>query len=87
MSGNVWEWCRTKWVDNYENYDKIEERETLEGEDTRVLRGDSWSDFWFGARCAWRYGRYPHFRYDYWGFRVCVSTSSSLPSRMLVSGY
>jgi len=80
MSGNVWEWCGTKWVDNYAKYDKIEGREALEGDDTRVLRGGSWYNFWNGARCAWRHWFNPHYRLIDWGFRVCVSTSFSLPS-------
>ena len=76
LSGNVWEWCRTKWVDNYENYDKIKEREALEGDDTRVLRGGSWRVGWSRVRCAGRDWGDPHDRNYDWGFRVCVSTSS-----------
>jgi len=80
MSGNVWEWCGTKWVDNYAKYDKIKGREALEGDDTRVLRGGSWFNYWIGARCAWRGWVDPHGRINVRGFRVCVSTSFSLPS-------
>ncbi|MBM3128469.1 MAG: DUF4062 domain-containing protein, partial [Chloroflexi bacterium] len=42
MSGNVWEWCSTKWIENYKDYAKrAKERENLEGTDYRVLRGGS----------------------------------------------
>jgi len=82
MAGDVWEWCGTKWVDNYAEYDKIEKREALEGDDTRVLRGGSWYYFGSGVRCAGRGGDLPRYRSHYYlgGFRVCVSTSFSLPS-------
>jgi len=80
MAGNVWEWCGTKWVDNYDEYDKMEGRETLEGDDVRVLRGGSWDYYWYRVRCAGRNGSLPHVRNNYWGFRVCVTTSFSLPS-------
>ena len=43
MTGNVWEWCRTLYMPNYNNYEKKVSDEP-EGEDTRVLRGGSWVD-------------------------------------------
>ena len=40
MSGNVWEWCRTKWSDSHEG----KSDDASEGTDARVLRGGaSWS--------------------------------------------
>ncbi len=80
MSGNVWEWCATRWVDNYENYGRIAGREDPEGDASRVLRGGSWWYLWCRVRCAWRYGYNPYWLYGDWGFRVCVSTSSPFPS-------
>ncbi|MBI4675726.1 MAG: SUMF1/EgtB/PvdO family nonheme iron enzyme [Chloroflexi bacterium] len=53
MSGNVWEWCATKWVENYQEYGTQEDN-SLEGDALRVLRGGS---FAIGARlvrCAGR---------------------------------
>jgi len=40
MSGNIWEWCSTVWVDNYEEYE-AKVTENLEGDASRVLRGCS----------------------------------------------
>ncbi|MEE8389518.1 MAG: SUMF1/EgtB/PvdO family nonheme iron enzyme [Anaerolineae bacterium] len=65
VAGNVWEWCGTKWVDDYKKYDEIEGREALEGDATRVLR------------CAGRNWFNPRNRVNRRGFRVCVSTSFS----------
>jgi formylglycine-generating enzyme required for sulfatase activity len=50
MSGNVWEWCVTKWRSNY----KSEAANTPEGTDSRVLRGGSWLVASQGARVAYR---------------------------------
>ena len=74
-------------MDNYENYAKIDEREALEGDAPRVLRGGSWGDYWGGVRCAGRFRYLAHYRdIHLGGFRVCVS-ASSLTSRVLASGY
>jgi len=58
MAGNVWEWTQSF-------YD--------ESKDYRVLRGGSWFDYRYFARCANRNGNYPYDRYSYVGFR-CVRT-------------
>jgi len=73
-SGNVWEWCSTKWIENYKGYDKkIKERESLEGDDLRVLRGGAFYNESSRVRAAsrFRYGSYYWFR-DL-GFRVVAS--------------
>jgi len=83
LAGNVWEWCLTKRLGSYAEYDRREEREDREGEDPRVVRGGSWSNVWSGTRCA-RRNRYSPDSRDYIrGFRACASTSS--PSSILVS--
>jgi formylglycine-generating enzyme required for sulfatase activity len=78
MSGNVWEWCQTRWVDSYKDYDKgARERESPEGDALRVVRGGAWLDLsgWF-ARCACRGGGSPDLQLRYIGFRgVGVSGS------------
>ncbi|MBN1873086.1 MAG: SUMF1/EgtB/PvdO family nonheme iron enzyme, partial [Anaerolineae bacterium] len=53
MSGNVWEWTLTQWVDNYEKYDKTENNQ-IEGDFRRVLRGGAFFDYGGYARCASR---------------------------------
>jgi len=73
MSGNVWEWCRTKWQGSYEDY---RDDNALEGSGLRVLRGGSFYDLRRLARCAFRRGSYPDFGWDDSGFRVVVSPIS-----------
>ena len=40
MSGNVYEWCATEWLDSYKDYLKKENNKP-EGDSLRVLRGGS----------------------------------------------
>ncbi len=62
MSGNVWEWCLTK-------YDTNENR--LDGNDVRVLRGGSWaSGTSVHLRADYRDGYHPSYGDDLWGFRI-----------------
>jgi len=77
MSGNVWEWCSTKWADNYKGYaNGVAEREMLEGEISRVLRGGAWYGNSEYVRCACRFWFNPSDRsYDI-GFRVVVASGS-----------
>lgn len=79
MSGNVWEWCGTPYVDSYQSYeDNV--RENLDGGMSRVLRGGSVDYFADSVRCASRLGNYPHYRnYDI-GFRVVLPGSEALIS-------
>ena len=82
MSGNVWEWCRTRWRDEKElEYPQPwadDGREKLEGGNIvwRVLRGGSWADSPTSLRCAYRDGYDPFSRYVNFGFRVCASPFS-----------
>jgi formylglycine-generating enzyme required for sulfatase activity len=69
LSGNMWEWCRTKWEDDYKNY---QDDNDLEGDDFRMLRGGSFNFEQWIARCVYRSGRLPHNRNRLIGFRVCV---------------
>jgi len=81
MAGNAWEWCATKWGKSYP-YDVQEDEwtaEYLEGTNIRVVRGGSFVDGQYSARCARRYRYYPDYRLLHYGFRVVVSPIS-LPS-------
>lgn len=75
MSGNVWEWCATKWTDNYENYKPDDDPE---GESTRALRGGSYGDDPLHVRCAWRYWNHPLYWFGNFGFRVVVAPAASV---------
>ncbi len=71
-AGNVWEWCLTKWRQDYRNYDR-EADQNAEGDATRVLRGGSWINNADNARCAVRRRDWPDFRNLNVGFRVVAS--------------
>jgi len=73
MSGNVWEWCQTKWTENYQNYT---EDNDPKGDSARVLRGGSFGDNEDDVRCAYRYWNNPD--YGDWdqGVRVVLSPIS-----------
>ncbi|MCB0047286.1 MAG: SUMF1/EgtB/PvdO family nonheme iron enzyme [Caldilineaceae bacterium] len=72
MSGNVWEWCSTKRVGDYEGYEKRAD-DDLTGCATRVVRGAAFDDPPVNVRCASRDGYNPNSRNYYIGFRVVAS--------------
>lgn len=82
MSGNVNEWCQTRWRDEDgkaypQPYTAVDGRENLAGGDDvgRVLRGNHWGssepEKW--SRCSSRLRYYPGVGLNYYGFRVVVS--------------
>ena len=71
LSGNVWEWCRTKWEDDYEGY---RDDNDPGGEALRVLRGGAFLNGASYVRCAYRHGSYPDPRSGDAGFRVVVAS-------------
>jgi len=73
LSGNVWEWCRTKWEDDYRQYQNDVDPA---GDALRVVRGGAFYDDDWGVRCARRYGRFPNGRHWNQGFRVVLSLST-----------
>jgi len=72
MSGNVWEWCQTKWTNDYKNYTKTEDNDP-EGDSSRVVRGGSFHDDGSGVRCACRDGYVPGDYDRLQGVRVVLS--------------
>lgn len=72
LSGNVWEWCATKWVKDYSNYSQQEDN-LLEGDSRRVVRGGSFYSFVRVVRCAIRFKFNPDLLLRYPGFRVVLS--------------
>jgi formylglycine-generating enzyme required for sulfatase activity len=81
MAGNVWEWTRSLWGENWERphfgypYDPRDGREDLEAAGLRVVRGGAWSSLEWYARCTSRLGKHPdYFRFDI-GFRVAFPGS------------
>ncbi len=71
-AGNVWEWCATKWQASYQDY---ADDNDLSGDDTRCLRGGSWSNDQSSARVSARYRYSPVRRFNGAGLR-CVLRSS-----------
>ncbi len=70
MSGNVWEWSRTKWQANYER-DQVDD-DDLEGDAGRVVRGGAFHEDRWDVRCASRGGSSIENGLIYLGFRVVV---------------
>ncbi len=66
MSGNMWEWCLTKYRGNY----RTQEDNDPEGTDPRVMRGGAFYNGAWRVRCAARVGSDPYDRNGYVGFRV-----------------
>jgi len=75
MSGNVWEWMRSKKA-SYP-YLATDGREDLGGSAARVVRGGSWAYNERNAHCAYRIRGIPGFFNGSLGFRVVVSLASS----------
>lgn len=81
MSGNVWEWTRSRWGDDsaqvtfdYPYSKDLAERERPDADDYRIVRGGSWYNEARSVRVACRSGNPPDIRYSNLGFR-CVLQS------------
>ncbi|HRQ38050.1 MAG TPA: SUMF1/EgtB/PvdO family nonheme iron enzyme [Chloroflexota bacterium] len=84
MSGNIWEWCHTRYWDEKEKvyplpYREDDGRENLGSRSWRVVRGGSWNDLRGHARTAYRNHDRPSERDDGNGFRLVVRRSPSYP--------
>jgi len=70
MAGNVWEWCQTAWK---EYPYKLDDREILTGNKSRVVRGGAWDDGPRYVACACRNHYDADVRGNDFGFR-CART-------------
>ena len=71
MSGNVWEWCSTR----YRYFDK-ERNATLGKEgDMYCIRGGAWQLPKTMSRVSWRGKRLPDLKNSFGGFRLCLDAT------------
>ncbi len=70
MSGNVFEWCSTKWEDDYQKY---KDDNSTEGGDPRVLRGGAFYGSHGYVRCACRLRDFPGYGGGSVGFRIVIA--------------
>jgi formylglycine-generating enzyme required for sulfatase activity len=71
MSGNVWEWCRDYWSDNYNGAGTTNPEYTTYSSN-RVWRGGGWAGTISGCRVAFRTGNNLGDRDTYLGFRLVL---------------
>ncbi len=64
MSGNVWEWCDTKWESTHQKRREYS---------PRILRGGSFGNDRDFLRCTKRFRHNPGDNFRLWGFRVAVT--------------
>jgi formylglycine-generating enzyme required for sulfatase activity len=83
VCGNVWEWTRSLWGEDTKKsefsypYQPGSGRENLHApqEILRVMRGGSFNDRLWSARCACRFKNTPGFSFKSLGFRVAMTSS------------
>ena len=68
MSGNVWEWCSTK----YRYYDAERNVKLGKEADMYVIRGGGWQLPATSCRVSWRGKRLPDLKNSFGGFRLCL---------------
>ncbi len=74
MHGNVWEWCKDNWQNNYKDSSNNWMSRLIEASNTKVMRGGSWYSNPHYCRSAIRKDTLRGERYSPFGFRVvCVA--------------
>ena len=74
MHGNVWEWCKDNWHDNYQDAPNDGSAWLSGTRSNKVIRGGSWLTLPDYCRSAFRYFNIRDFRDYSFGFRVvCVA--------------
>ncbi len=68
MSGNVWEWCSTK----YRFYDAERNAKLGKDADMYIIRGGGWQLPPTSCRVSWRGKRLPDLKNSFGGFRLCL---------------
>ena len=71
MAGNILEWCSTKWLDNYIDYEEMVD-DDLTGILSRIVRGGSYRNQKNFANCAFRLRNEPYYRDANLGFRIAT---------------
>ena len=68
MSGNVWEWCSTR----YRYYDAERNLHLGKEGEMQIIRGGAWQLPKASCRVAWRGKRLPDLKNSFGGFRLCL---------------
>jgi len=72
MHGNVWEWCRDWYTENFYANAKDADPENTEKASFRIVRGGSFNTYVWYCRSAYRRKGDPHTPRNFIGFRVVV---------------
>jgi len=79
MSGNVWEWCRDRYSENYYSKSPAVNPKGPDKGSQYVLRGGSWEQGEWGCRVAARNKDYPATHTENYGFRLALEPPAKLP--------